>query len=99
ENRKPLSICKIFTLYNVRQTTLQDHLNGAQSQKDAHAHECKLSNAEEDILADWTKTLGHCGLPVTLDMLGEHASVRKSAKVGANWPHKFMERHPELKIK
>ncbi|KAF8882374.1 hypothetical protein CPB84DRAFT_1686682 [Gymnopilus junonius] len=52
DNGKPLSIHKIYTLYNVKQTTLQDHLNGAQSQKDAHAHEHKLSDAKEDVLAD-----------------------------------------------
>ena len=60
-------------LYDVKCGTLMACLNGVKSQKEVHAHECALSEAKEDVLTDWAKTLGHRGFPITQDMLAEYA--------------------------
>lgn len=70
-----LTIQAATHIYNVKCGTLTNRLSGMKTWKEAHAHECLLSEAQEDVLAEWAKTLGHCGFPGMLDMLGEYASV------------------------
>ncbi|KAF8958402.1 hypothetical protein BDZ97DRAFT_1762169 [Flammula alnicola] len=70
-----LSICEACRTYNVKRGQLMSCLNGFKTRQQAHTHERALSEAEEEVLAEWTKTLGHCGTPVTLDMLREYASA------------------------
>ncbi|PPQ85653.1 hypothetical protein CVT25_012785 [Psilocybe cyanescens] len=94
-----LKIRAASRLYNVKRGTLTSHLNGVPTKKEAHAARRILTDAQEDVLTDWAKTMGHRGFPVTPDTLAEYASNIAGQKVGINWPRKFLDRHPDLKIK
>ncbi|PPR08153.1 hypothetical protein CVT24_012447 [Panaeolus cyanescens] len=74
-------------------------MGGMKTRQEAHEHERLLSSPEEEMLVDWIKSLGRRAVPATLDMVRDFASEISGKKVGVNWPRKFMERHPDLKIK
>ncbi|KAJ7216086.1 hypothetical protein GGX14DRAFT_359283 [Mycena pura] len=46
---------KAATFYKVPRTTLQDRMNGALTRVAAHAHERRLTDVQEDVLAEWIK--------------------------------------------
>jgi len=70
-----LSIRAAASQFDVKRGMLQNQLMGVKSKKEAHAHERVLSDAQEDVLVSWAKTLGHRGYPVTHDMISEYATV------------------------
>jgi hypothetical protein len=50
-----MSQCKAAIFYKVPRTTVQDRMNRVLTRVDAHAHERRLTNVQEDILAEWIK--------------------------------------------
>jgi hypothetical protein len=46
---------KAAIFYKVPHTTVQDRMNGALTRVDAHAHERRLTDVQEDILVEWIK--------------------------------------------
>jgi len=70
-----LSSRSAATIYQVKRGTIDNRLKGKLTHQEAHAHECLLSKAEEEILVEWIKSLGRWGIPATADMVREYASV------------------------
>jgi len=70
-----LSLRAAASIYGVKRGTLDNRLKGMKTRQESHAHERLLSEAEEEVLVDWVKSLGRRGLPATADMLREYASV------------------------
>jgi len=70
-----LSTHAASSIYSVKRGTLNNRLKGMKTCQEAHAHERLLSDAEEEVLVDWVKSLGRRGLPAIADMLREYASV------------------------
>ena len=87
-----LTISAAARIYDVKRGTLTNRLKGVKPRKGAHAHERALSEAEEEVLADWARTLGRRGYPVTLDMLGEYASVNILRYCCTTYLNSFMNR-------
>ncbi|KAF9441488.1 hypothetical protein P691DRAFT_799479 [Macrolepiota fuliginosa MF-IS2] len=84
--------------YNIPWSTLTVHLNGIQTWKAAHDHECLLSPSQEVVVVvEWVKVVGRRGLPVIANMLSDHAQDICGKKPRLNWPQKFVERHADLK--
>jgi hypothetical protein len=46
---------KATIFYKVPCTTVQDRMNGVLTRVDAHAHEHRLTDVQEDVLAEWIK--------------------------------------------
>ncbi|KAF7335093.1 DDE-domain-containing protein [Mycena venus] len=85
--------------FRVPRATLQDRRRGVLTRVQGHAHERALSSAQEDVLAEWVKVVGRCGFPLSLETIGGYASKICGRPVGENWPQRFKERHPDLKVK
>ena len=69
-----LSICKAAGVYKFSCSTLSNHMNGIQTHAEAHVKQTKLSAAEEEVLVEWAKVLGHQGVPLTYSTLTTYAS-------------------------
>ncbi|TFK17589.1 hypothetical protein FA15DRAFT_661337 [Coprinopsis marcescibilis] len=65
---------------------------------EAHEAQMKLTLAEEAILVDWIKVQGRRGVPVTYELLINHASAIAGTTVGKSWPHRFMKCHPDILV-
>lgn len=52
---KVMSERKAAIYYRVPRTTVQGRVKGALSRTEAHAHERKLTEPQEDMLAEWVK--------------------------------------------
>jgi hypothetical protein len=50
---------KAAIYYRVARTTVQDRAKGALTRNDAHLHERKLTQPQEDVLAEWIKVSFH----------------------------------------
>lgn len=85
--------------YKVPRATLTSRHNGRPTRCVAHAHEQKLNPAEEEVLVEWVKEMGQRGLPVTPQILRDHASDICGVDVGVSWYTRFKKRHPDLKVK
>ncbi|KAJ6549578.1 hypothetical protein DFH09DRAFT_1501894, partial [Mycena vulgaris] len=99
----------------VPRTTVQDRMNGALTRVDAHAHERRLTDVQEDVLAEWIKvwisylhsfqlsdadqSLAKRGLPLSLTPIGDYAAEIFGSPLGVTWPVRFKKRHPDLKVK
>jgi hypothetical protein len=97
--RTKLSVRQAATAFYVPHSTLQDRYNGRKTRKEAHAHEQNLTPAQEDIVIEWVKVMGHRGVPLTQATLRDHASAICGKPIGETWPKRFIARHPDLKVK
>lgn len=76
DNEGPkLEVRAAARLYDVKRGTLTNRLNGVRPRSEAHAHERMLAGAEEEVLSEWIRSLGRRGIPVTINVLREYASV------------------------
>jgi hypothetical protein len=94
-----LSQYKAASIYHVPRSTLGDRMKGVPVRAEAHAHQRTLSAAEEEILVEWAKALGYCGVPMTYATLTKYASEISGKAIGESWPKRFLTRHPNLKVK
>ncbi|KAF5356505.1 hypothetical protein D9757_014230 [Collybiopsis confluens] len=93
-----LSIRAAANKYEVaRSTTLQDRHYGRLNRVDAHAHQQKLTPAQEDILVQWVKEQGRRGVPLSHSAIANHASDIAGIEIGKNWIHNFRKRHQDLR--
>lgn len=99
-----MSIQKAGREYGVPRSTLQDRIKGALSKQEAHEHEQRLSQVQEDHLAQWVLVQEALGLAPT------HAQIRAFAgrvlyargdanPLGKRWMDNFLRRNPILKTK
>jgi hypothetical protein len=55
--------------------------------------------AQEEVLVEWIKVQGCCGVPMTYTSTS-HATAETSSKPGGEiWPKQFCKYHPDLKMK
>ncbi|KAJ3484161.1 hypothetical protein NLJ89_g12004 [Agrocybe chaxingu] len=69
------------------------------ARREAHEHERLLNDAQEEVLVEWVKTQGHCGVPISPGALTDHAAAISGKPVGSTWNTRFMHRQPELKTR
>lgn len=98
-DRDKLSLRKCAKLFDVSRSTLTDRFNGIKPRRQAHEHQQNLTAVQEDVLAAWAKSLGRRGVPLTPAAIADYATEICGFSVGVNWPHRFIERHPELKTR
>ncbi|KAF5342713.1 hypothetical protein D9758_015870 [Tetrapyrgos nigripes] len=55
--------------------------------------------AQEEIMVEWAKVRARRGVPMSLALLGSYATHVCGRELGASWPQRFLNRHPDLKIK
>ena len=65
----------------------------------SHENQQLLSASQEEVLVDWIKVQGHCGVPLTYSTLSQYAAEVAEKPVGASWPKRFLARHRDLKVK
>ena len=94
-----LSIRRAHCDFDVPKSTLSDRYNGTPTHQESHHHEHRLTNAQEDVLVQWIKTHGRCGVPLSASTITDHASILAGEQIGPLWHGHFMERHPDLKIR
>jgi hypothetical protein len=83
--------------YKVSRTTLTARYNGRQTRLEAHAKEQKLTPSQENVLKEWIKALGRRGLPMSLHLVAEQASVILGGDpLSEHWARHFRTRHPDL---
>lgn len=97
--RQKLSLRGAAKLFNVPRSTLTDRFNGRRTRQEAHEHQQNLTAAQEDLLVEWAQSMGRRGIPLTPTSLAEYASNICGFEVGSSWPQRFLERHPELKLR
>jgi hypothetical protein len=93
-----LSIRQTAILYEVPRSTLTDRWNGTLTRKEGHAHELLLTPAQEEVLVDWIKVMGHRGIPLTATAITDYVT-HIVGQVGESWVRHFKARHPELNLK
>jgi hypothetical protein len=93
-----LSIRHAATTFGVPQSTLTDHFNSKLTHREAHVDEQNLTVAQEEVLVEWIKVMGQCGLPLTPSAVSDHTYKIMGAPVGKSWGQQFMKQHPDLKV-
>lgn len=96
-----MSYRKAEKLYGIPHTTISNRLKEiTQPAQLAHEFQQKLTNAQEQVLAEWAKHMSRRGIPLTRTTLREYARVISGKDIGQNWVDAFMRRQDdELKIK
>jgi len=74
-------------------------LSGGVSCQQAHADEQLLTDAQEEVLENWVKIQGCCGIPMTYASVAQAAAEISGKQVGESWPKQFKKHHHYLKIK
>ncbi|KAH7929520.1 DDE-domain-containing protein [Leucogyrophana mollusca] len=94
-----LTLRRAATQYGVSRTTLTARYNGRKTRVDSHAHQQRLTPAQEAVLKEWIKALGYRGVPLSHLTVAQHASVIIDEPVSENWARHFRTRHPDLKAR
>jgi 4-hydroxybenzoate polyprenyltransferase len=97
-----LSQRKAASRNGVPRQTLRDRIAGALPHSEAHKHQQKLSEAQEQYLRDWILVQGAIGFPPTHIQVREFAQriARKNGydePIGRHWIKNFLARHKEIK--
>lgn len=94
-----LSLRQAAKAYAVPRSTLTDRYNGVQTRQDTHEKQQNLTRSQEQLLVEWAKVQGRRGVPISPTTLADHASDICGKPVGSSWPTRFLERHPDLKVR
>jgi hypothetical protein len=94
-----LSIRKAAIGYEVPRSTLTDRWHGIPTRREAHAYQLLLTTAQEEVLVEWIKVMGHRGIPMTTKTVADHVADILGQAVSKSWVKRFKARHPELKLK
>ncbi|KAJ7746192.1 hypothetical protein DFH07DRAFT_776490 [Mycena maculata] len=84
-----LSSRKAAGLYRLPRSTLDTHLKGVKSRREAHEHQRVLGPAQEGVLVEWVKIMGRWGLPLSLETIGNYAADIVGAPLGETWLRRF----------
>jgi hypothetical protein len=69
-----LSMHRAASAFQVPRSTLRNRLNGVQPHAETHMNQQTLLPAEEEILVEWAKVMGHDGVPLTYSTITTYAS-------------------------
>ncbi|KAF8238113.1 hypothetical protein L208DRAFT_1077360, partial [Tricholoma matsutake] len=69
------SLWSAAQMYDVQKMTLTAQFNGHHTRSEAHAVQQKLTPPQEEILKEWIKVLGKCGVPLDLSAVANCASI------------------------
>jgi transposase len=95
-----LSTRDAATLYGVSPSTLNARFNQKhQSRQEAHAAQQRLTPAQEAVVARFAKEAASRGIPLTRRTLRETAEAICEGPLGVHWVDRFLEHHPDLKLK
>lgn len=89
----------VARFYDVPESTLRLRLKGGKTRKQAHEHQQRLTNSQEQVLQEWIRVRGLRGVPLSLSVLGSYVSHIVGQDVGTSWPRRYLVRHPELQTK
>ena len=90
--------------FGVNRGTLQNHIDGTLSRRQAHEKDQNLSPEEENLLLAWIQAEDLTGasptyarIHVMANLMYQHqTSPPRTLNIGKNWIRKFKNRHPEL---
>jgi hypothetical protein len=108
EQPNPPSFRKLAQFYNIPRITLQDRVNGVHPKKGRPPPYSKLSELQENCLVEYCARLDAIGTSIRRSQLAmtansilakAHTGNGPPPTVGASWPTRFLQRHPELIIK
>ena len=103
KNGRIRSIRQAAALYTIPRTTLQDRINGIEYKGEKRANGHKLTQFEEDSLLKWVLDLDKRGLPPRPSLLQDMADLLLSQhgneRVSEKWVYRFVDRHPEVKLR
>lgn len=89
--------------FKVSHNTLRERRNGRPCRADCTPNSKKLTEIEEMVIIDHALDLDKRGFQLNLDMLRDMADKllqdRGQRRVGVNWPNRFVQRVPELKMR
>ena len=99
-----LSQRKAASRNGVPRQTLRDRIAGALPHSEAHKHQQKLSEVQEQYLRDWILVQGAIGFPPTHIQVREFTQriTRKNGydePIGRYWIKNFLARHKEIKTR
>ena len=102
--RRFTSIRAAAHAYNVNYRTLARRAQGGISKREARVEQQLLSEAQEEMLAQWILDLEQAGNAPNHAQLREMASLISrisggSGTVGVNWVSRFLSRHPPVHTK
>ncbi|KAJ3534000.1 hypothetical protein NM688_g7200 [Phlebia brevispora] len=93
-----LSLRQAAQIYRVSHSTLTARFHGRPTCRQAHEHERKLSQIQENVLVAWIKVVGRRGIPFSPQLVQDYASELAEEPVGDSWVRRFAQRHPDLKL-
>lgn len=98
-----LTLRRAAKLYLVDHRRLSDRQSGIRSRRDISANSRKMSNLEEDVLAEYILDLSARGFPPRLGVVEEMANrilvTRQGNPVGLRWAGNFVRRRPDLRTR
>lgn len=92
-----VSVSAVAAQLGVSYQTLRRRLAGVKSRSEGQEIRMKLTRAQETILVEWIKSLGHRSVPWTPQIIREKASLIAGVYIGIGWVYRFLPRHPDLK--
>ena len=100
--RNGLSVRAAAVSHGVSRTTLQRHLSGGASRREASQKRQNLSPTTESFLVRWVKTqtkLGYAPPHSRFHLFAMRLSQASGGPqtLGTHWVRRFLQRHPELK--
>ncbi|KAE8548071.1 hypothetical protein EYB25_009864 [Talaromyces marneffei] len=97
------SIREAVRIYNVSYTTLRRRLAGIEYRAEKRANSHKMTQYEEESLQKWILDLDKRGLPprpsLVQDIANLLVSQREDEHVSEKWVYRFVNRHPEVKLR
>jgi hypothetical protein len=103
EKDPKLSIRRAAIYYNVPLSTLSTRRKGTPSRRDSPPKSAKLTKLEEKVIVERILDLDSRSCAPRISGVREMANLllasRGAEPVGTNWAHRFIARHPELKMR
>src|SRR3569623_47960 len=103
KNDPKLSRRLAASIYEVPEASLRRQMNGQHARCDIRNGMRKLTSAEEEALVRYIFDLDSRGFPPRYsdvrDMANLLLATRQKPPVGKNYPHNFVQGHPELKTR
>ncbi|EED11599.1 transposon, putative [Talaromyces stipitatus ATCC 10500] len=103
KNGRIRSVLRASEIYQIPRTTLRDRLNGIEYRGEKRANSHIVTQYEEESLLKWILDLDKRGLPprpsLVQDMADLLLSQRENRHVSERWVYRFVDRHPEEKLR
>jgi hypothetical protein len=94
-----VSVNKVSAKWKIPEQTLRDRKNGkTRPRQQAHHSQQMLSTEGEAVLVAWVQLWADTARPTSISRIKRIARDLAGTDVGKNWVHRFLLRHPELKL-